>query len=239
MAIIVSPSNASVEVVQDLLRDAFLTAGIIGFDQTLSAEEQSFGLRRLQRMLDSMSNERQMVYMNDSETFTMTAGQQAYDTSLLPNGRPVAIQSMRVTLNNIDFPVEQIDQLEWNSISYKGTTAIPRKFYYDDAYPNATMYFYPKPYADLTVTIYCQRQLMQNVGLTTVLAMPLGYAAMVVANLAVDIAPSFGKQPTQQMIKTATETKANLKRTNYMPLEMQSPFDGTTDISNGFPYRGF
>lgn len=239
MAIIVGPQDASVEVVGTLIQDAFIAAGVIGFDQTLSADEQSYGLRLLQRMLDSMSNERQMVYMNDGETFTMVPGQQSYDTSLLPNGRPVAISAMRVTLNNIDYPVEQIDQLEWNAISYKGTTAIPRKFYYDDVYPNATMFFYPKPYAAFVVTLYTQRQLMKNITWVSTLYMPLGYAAMIVANLAVEIAPKFGKKVTPDMDESAKQTRAVLKRTNYMPLEMKSPFDGTTDISNGFPYRGF
>jgi hypothetical protein len=214
-------------------------AGILGQDQTPSSGDSQLVLRRLQRMLDSWSNERLMIFLNDVESFTMTAGQNSYSTSLLTAGRPVAISSLRVNLNNIDYPVDQIDQLAWNGITYKATSAIPRQMYYDDAYPNATMFFYPTPYAAFTCYMYCQRQLAGNLTLTSTLSMPLGYEAAIVAGLAVDLCQSFGKQPTPQMLADMKQTRAVLKRVNYMPLEMTTPFDGSTDISGAFPYRGF
>jgi hypothetical protein len=111
--------------------------------------------------------------------------------------------------------------------------------YYDDGYPNATMFFYPVPYAAFTCYMYCQRQLQGNLTLTSTLSMPLGYEAAIVAGLAFDICPSFGKQATPQMIAEMKQTRAVLKRVNYMPLEMNTPFDQPVDISNAFPYRTF
>jgi len=225
--------------VSTIVYDAMYQAGVLGQDQTPSSGDTQLVLRRLQRMVDSWSNEKLMIFRNDEESFTMVAGQQSYTTSVLAGGRPININSMRVRLNNIDYPVDQIDQLKWNGISYKNTTAIPRWFYYDMNYPVATMFFYPIPYAAFTCYLYCQREIQGNLDMTTVLVMPLGYEAALVACLAVDIMPSFGKQATQQQQKDAIDTKGRLKRTNFVPLEMKTPFDQTLDLSNTFPYRGF
>lgn len=217
-----------------------LAARVIGQDQTVASGDGQLVLRRLNRMLDSWSNEKQMIFSNDSESFNMVAGQQSYSTALLPSGRPVAINSMRVSLNNLDYPVDFIDQLKWNDITYKLTQSIPRWCYYDGAYPNASMFFYPVPYAAFTCTVYAQRVLSAPLTLATNLTMPAGYEAAIVAGLAVDISPSFVKQPTPAMMLDKTETRAVLKRTNFQPLEMETPFDGNTaDISNAFPYRTF
>lgn len=225
--------------VNTLVQDAMYQAGVLGQDQTPSSGDVQLVLRRLNRMLDSWANEKLMIFRNDEESFLMTAGQASYQTSVFADGRPIAFNSMRVRLNNIDYPVDFIDQQKWNGISYKSTTAIPRYMYYDSNYPTATMFFYPIPYAAFTCYAYCQRQLQGSVDLATTLSMSLGYEAAIVAALAVDIMPSFGKQATAQQIADMRSTKANLKRTNYSPLEMVTPFDEVLDLSNSFPYRGF
>lgn len=223
-----------------IIQDAMYAARVLGQDQTVSSGDGQLVLRRLNRMLDTWSNEKLLIYANDQESFLMTAGQQIYSTSLLPSGRPVAINSMRVTLSNIDYPVDFIDQLKWNGISYKPVQAIPNQCYYDAAFPNANFYFYPIPYAAFTCTLYAQRVLSSPLLMATDLTLPPGYEAAIVAALAVDISPSFGKQPTPAMLLDKTETRAVLKRTNYTPLEMVTPFgNNDSDISNAFLYKGF
>lgn len=225
--------------VSTLVYDAMYQAGVLGQDQTPSSGDVNLVLRRLNRMLDSWSNESLMKFDDSSQTFTMTAGTQSYSTSLLGNSRPISFDSMRVNLNGIDYPVDFIDQQKWNAISYKSTTAIPRYMYYDGAYPNGMMFFYPIPYAAFTCYIYSQNQLQGNLTLTTTLLMPIGYEAAIVDGLAVDIMPSFGKQATPQQVGMARDSKSRLKRTNFQPLEMVTPFDETLDLSNTFPFRGF
>jgi len=227
--------------ISTLVTDSMFLAGVLGQDQTPTSGDSQLVIRILQRMLDSWSNEKGMIYANDVETFNMVGGTQAYSTSLLTNGRPVAITSMRATLSNIDYPIDQMDQDEWNAIPVKNVQSIPRKFYYDTAYPNAQMFFYPVPNAAYVVSLYCQRQLTGTtpLTLTTTLSMPLGYEAAIVNCLAVDLSPYFGKQATQQMVAQASSTRSKLKRTNYFPLEMDTPFEKSSDISNSFPARTF
>ena len=221
-----------------LITDALYASGVYGQDQTISSGDQQLVVRRLNRLLDSWSNEKNMIYLNDSEQFSMTAGQQSYSTSLL-SSRPVSINSMRVSLNNIDYSVDFIDQLAWNDIGYKNVPAIPTMCYYDDAFPNANMFFFPVPYANFTCTLYCQRLLTGALTLTSDIAMPAGYEAAIVAGLAVDICPTFGKQASPQLIADMKQTRAVLMRTNFSPLEMVTPYDKSDNYSNSFIYRGF
>ena len=225
--------------VATLITDAAYAAGVLGQDQTLSSGDSQLFLRVLQRMLDSWSNEKQMIFLNDVESFTMTAGTQAYSTALLTNGRPVAITSLRLSLSGIDYPCEPMDQNQWNDIAVKSVSSIPQRYYYDDGYPQATMFFYPVPYANFTVNMYCQRQLQGNLNMTDTLLMPLGYEQAIVDGLAVAVLPFFGKQATPQQVAQMKQSRAVLKRTNYQPLEVSTPFDDVGDISNAFPYRGF
>ena len=227
--------------VATIVQDAMFAAQVLGQDQAATSGDQALVLRRLVRMLDSLSTEKLMIYANDAEQFTMTAGQQSYSTALLTSGRPVSITSMRVRLNNLDYEVEPMDQNQFNQITYKSTTAIPRQFYYDGAYPQATMFFYPVPYAAFTCILYCQRRIQgySTLTLATDLVLPEGYEAMIIASLAVDISPSFGKKASDDLIRDMVAKKGALKRLNYSPLEMNTPFDQGYDISNGFPYRGF
>jgi hypothetical protein len=226
-----------------LVQDAMYAAQVLGQDQTPTSGDSQLVLRRLNRMLDSWSNEKQMIYANQTETFTMTANVGSYSTSLLTNGRPVAINGMKVTLSSLDYPVEFIDQLKWNAITYKDAPSIPRWCYYEPGYPNGTMNFYPEPYAAFVCSVDCQRVLSAPLLMATDLALPPGYEAAIVAGLAVDIWPSFkGKQPIPNDLKEdRRQTRSVLKRTNYTPMEMDTPFDNDRagDISNSFPYRTF
>ena len=222
----------------DLVTDAAYAAKVLGQDQTLSSGDGNLILRRLGRMLDSWSTEDQMIFSNDEQLFTMVPGQQAYTTAVLSGGRPVGIDSMRLSLGQVDYTVDQIDQLKWNSIPVKSITGIPIQMYYDGAMPAASMFFYPIPFAAFTVHIYCQRLLVPGTLTTTsVLTLPPGYEAAIVANLAVDIWGSFKTgDPTKSMLMEANQTKAVIKRNNFKPMEMETPFSDSGDISNAFPF---
>ena len=229
--------------VATLCQDAAFEAKVLGQDQTLYAGDAQLILRWLNRMLDSWTNERQMIFNNEVATFTMTPGVATYLTSVLPKGRPTAITAMKVRLNNIDYEVTFIDLYKWNEISYKLTQSIPDQCYYNPNFPDGEMNFYPVPYADFTCTVTANYPLGGTTALTLAddLVMPAGYESAIVSNLAVEIWESFkGGEPPASLQAKATKSKAVLKRTNFQPLEMNTPFDQKyDDISNAFLYRGF
>ena len=177
--------------VSDLVIDSMFAAKVLGQDQTPTSGDTNLVLRHLNRMLDSWSNEKQMIFTQDGETFSTVAGQQAYLTSVLAAGRPIAIDAMRMTLGGVDYVVERVDVGKWNSIPVKNVSSIPSVFYYDAAFPNATMFFYPIPYAVFLVTVYAQRVLAAPLLMSTTLLMPPGYEDAIVAGLAAHIWGTF------------------------------------------------
>ena len=223
-----------------LVSDALYQNGALGQGDVLSDADAQLALRRLNRMLDSWGNENQMVYALVEETFTMTAALGQYSTSLLASGRPIEIMSMFVRLSNIDWDIEFIDYQTWGAIAYKPVTSVPQYCYVDTDFPNMTMNFYPTPYAGFTCFVTSRYALTATpVTLTTNLALPPGYDKAVVDCLAVDCAPSFGRQVTPEMQAAAREAKAWLKRTNYIPLTMVTGLEARHDPSNGMIYQGW
>jgi hypothetical protein len=226
-----------------LVTDALLQATILGVDQQLPDNMAQLALRRLNRMKDSWANVSDLIFVTGTDSFTMTPALATYSTSLLANGRPVAIDSMWVVFSNISYPVTMRDQQWFDSITYKPTPAIPNNCYYNAGMPNGTFNFYPTPYAAFTCNVVRMDAIVGAITLTTNLAFPPGYEKALVDSLAVDVFPTFKgtKTPIPPDLKQAAiQAQQVLKQTNYRPLEMRTPFDGaSSDLSNSFPYRGF
>ena len=228
-------------IVATIVNDAGFAAKVVGQDQVLSSGDSQLILRILNRMLDSWSNEKQMIFVNETQSFTMTPSVNNYSTALLSRGRPIAINAMTVLLSNIYYPVSIIDLLSWNAITYKITQSIPNQCYYNAEFPDGTMYFYPTPYAPFTCNVDCQYPITSTLLLSDDLVLPPGYEAAIVAGLAVEMWTYFkAGDPSPIMIKQMMQTRSVIKRTNFTPMEMVTMFDkNTSDISNAFLYKGF
>lgn len=224
-----------------LVTDAMYASGALGADESITAAESQLCLRRLNRLMSSWSNFRSRCYEIQTDSFTMTPNVSAYSSALLTvMGRPVDIDSMYVRLDNIDWLVEMISAADWASIVYKPVPSIPNQCYLDTGFPNATLNFYPVPYAAFTCFVNATRALPDTIALATSVALPPGYERALVDSLAVDICPSFGRQPDAALVMSARQATEALARINLVVPEMTTPLDrGQPDPSNGFVFRGF
>lgn len=211
-----------------LVTDAMYQAGVLGQDQGAapSNDDAQLVLRRLQRMLDSWSTDNLMIYQSNAETMALTSGVAVYSTSLLASGRPVKIKTMWISYAGVDYPVEQISDDTYAGIAIKNVNAIPEYCWINDSFPQMNLTLWPIPFASMTLNLICQRVLQAStVTMATSLTFPPGYEKAMVDCLALDICPSFGVQPTPQMVQDAKEAKATLQRLNLQPLEMATDFD--------------
>jgi hypothetical protein len=244
---IVTPVPAGTSTVSAIVIDALYAASALGQDQQLPDSMAQIALRRLTRLINSLSNDPGFsCFATNTNSFVMTPTVATYSTTLLTNGRPQSIESMYVSLNNIDYAVTMRDEQWFNAITYKPTPAIPNNCYYNAGMPNGTFSFYPTPYAAFTCYVKRRDPLtfgVTPISLTTSLSLPPGYDKALVDCLAVDIFPTFKgtKTPIPQDLKDfAREAKRLLRLTNYEALEMSTPFEnGGGNLSNTFPYRGF
>ena len=86
------------------------------------------------------------------------------------------------------------------------------------------MYIYPKPTQVLEWHFISVEELSQPATLATELHFPPGYMRAFTYNLAMEIAPEFGVEPSPQVQRIAMTSKRNLKRINNPNDIMSLPY---------------
>jgi hypothetical protein len=91
-------------------------------------------------------------------------------------------------------------------------------------YPNIQMTIYPKPTRVLEWHFISVDELVQPATLATTLYLPPGYLRAFKYNLACEIAPEFGVEPSPTVSRIAMTSKRNLKRINNPDDIMSLPY---------------
>jgi hypothetical protein len=91
-------------------------------------------------------------------------------------------------------------------------------------YPDIDMFIYPRPTRDLEWHFISVEELTQPATLDTVLTFPPGYLRAFRYNLACELAPEFGVEPSPQVQRIAMTSKRNLKRINNPNDIMSMPY---------------
>jgi len=203
----------------DQINRALRLLGVLAEGETPSAETASDALTALNQMLDSWSTERLAVYATQDQVFTWPANQQTQTigpTGDLVGLRPVQLQdSTYFVVNGTSFTVQFVNQQIFDSIPVKDVqTNYPQVMFVNNTFPDMTMSIYPVPSQDLTWHIISVKELAQAATLATQLYFPPGYMRAFAYNLACEIAPEFGVEPSQQVQRIAMTSKRNLKRVN-------------------------
>ena len=163
--------------------------------------------------------------------FTWPAGQ--ITRTLGPTGdfvgnRPVLIDDStyyRDTGTNVSFGIKLINQQQYNGIAVKTVTSTyPQVMWVNMEYPNISMTVYPRPTRELEWHIVSVEELSQPATLATELSFPPGYLRAFTYNLAMEIAPEFGVEPSPQVKRIAMTSKRNLKRINNPDDVMSMPY---------------
>jgi hypothetical protein len=91
-------------------------------------------------------------------------------------------------------------------------------------YPDIEMYIYPRPTRDLEWHFISVEELTQPATLATQLHFPPGYLRAFRYNLATEMSPEFGMEPSAQVMRIAMTSKRNLKRINNPDDIMSMPY---------------
>jgi hypothetical protein len=213
-----------VATVLDLLTAALREIGVAGEGYSLSSSEGADGLDSLNRMLDAWAADRPEIYTVTRTTFTITSGTQDYavgTAQVVNRARPMFVDHVTIqdTSPNPDVEISLGDILTddgWASIQVKALTSTwPSAAYYNPTYPYGTISFWPIPtLTTLQGVLYAPTAVAQFAALTDTVALPPGYAQMIVKNLAVDLAPSFGRSADPLLLQQATQSRLLVKRSN-------------------------
>ncbi len=215
----------------DQINRALRLLGVLAEGETPSASTSQDGLVALNQMIESWSTERLSVFSTQDQIFTWPAGQ--ITRTLGPSGnfsgnRPILFDDAtyyRDPGTNVSFGIKFINQQQYDGIAVKTVTSTyPQVIFVNMTYPDATMTVYPKPTRDLEWHFISVDELSNPATLATNLTFPPGYLRAFVYNLAMEIAPEFGVEPSPQVTRIAMTSKRNLKRINNPDDIMSMPY---------------
>lgn len=215
----------------DLINGALRLLGVLAEGETPSAETSQDALAAMNQMIDSWNTERLSVFSTQDQTFIWPA--QQISRTLGPTGdfvgnRPILLDDatyFRDPQTNVSYGIKIINQQQYDGIAVKTVTSTyPQVIWINMTYPDIEMYVYPVPIRALEWHFISVEELSQPAGLATALTFPPGYLRAFRYNLACEIAPEFGVEPSAQVSRIAMSSKRNIKRINNPDDVMAMPY---------------
>jgi hypothetical protein len=204
--------------------------------ETPSAATAQDSLMALNQMIDSWNTERLSVFSTIDQIVNWPVG--SINETLGPSGslvrlngtaqRPVLVDDSTYFKDpgtGVSYGVKLINQQQYNGIAVKTVTStFPQVVFVNMTYPNIDIFIYPRPTRLLEWHFISVQELTQPANLSTDILFPPGYLRAFTYNLACEIAPEFGVEPSPQVQRIAMYSKRNLKRINNPDDVMSMPY---------------
>ena len=215
----------------DQINRALRLLGVLAEGETPSAAVSQDALMALNQMIDSWSTERLAVFSTQDQVYlwpTSTIKRTLGPTGDFVGNRPILIDDatyFRDPSTNVSFGIKLINQQQYDGIAVKTVTSTyPQVMWVNMTYPDIEMYIYPNPTRLLEWHFVSVEELTKPATLATDILFPPGYLRAFTYNLACEIAPEFGVEPSPQVQRVAMYSKRNLKRINNPDDIMSMPY---------------
>lgn len=214
----------------DQINRALRLLGVLAEGETPSAATSQDALLAMNQMIDSWNTERLSVYATQDQVFNWPAGE--IRRTLGPTGdfvgnRPVLLDpaTYYIAPSGVSYGIKMINQAQYDGIAVKNATStFPQVIFVNETFPDVEMFIYPKPTQVMSWHFISVQELTQPALLSTQLHFPPGYMRAFTYNLAMEIAPEFGVEPSPQVQRIAMTSKRNLKRINNPNDIMSLPY---------------
>lgn len=206
--------------VRSVLEDALHELNVLSPGESIDGPSAAFCLRRLNTIFDTWNAQREAVYAELFEVFTLVPNQQNYTIGAAgsspdwttANHRPVQIDAANVVLNaitpNVRQPLRIQDYEWWAGVRVRDvSTAFPTDLYFEADWPLGVVHLWPKPSAAYGLELV-SRGTHDLATLDGTFSMPPGYQQAATLTLAEHVASGFGRQVTPQTAKLAREARA-------------------------------
>jgi len=215
----------------DLINGALRLLGVLAEGETPSPETSQDALSAMNQMIDSWNTERLSVFSTQDQVFNWPVS--TISRTLGPTGdfvgnRPILLDDatyFRDPSTNVSFGIKLINQQQYDGIAVKTVTSTyPQVLWINMTHPNIEMYIYPVPTRLLEWHFISVEELTQPATLATDILLPPGYLRAFRYNLACELAPEFGVEPSRQVQRVAMVSKRNIKRINNPDDIMSLPY---------------
>jgi len=213
------------------INGALRLLGVLAEGETPSAGTSQDALFALNQMIDSWGTEKLSTFTTQEQVFSWLPG--LISQTLGPSGdfvgdRPVLMDDATYFVDastGISYGIKIINQQQYDGIAVKTVTStFPQVMWINTNYPNIDMHIYPVPTKVLEWHFISAAQLTQPATIATPLYFPPGYLRAFRYNLACELAPEFGVEPSPTVSRIAMYSKRNLKRINNPDDIMSIPY---------------
>jgi hypothetical protein len=178
-------------------------------DRSFGAVESTALLAELNALIAEASTAGWAVYEMTTQTVAMS-GAASYN---LP-ARPVQIVAVdTVNAAGVKLPAQVATAAEWAEIADESATGDFPELVFPDYAETCSVRPWPRP-AGGSMRLYCMVPLDAIATLGTAITFPAGYESALAHNLAVRIAPAFGKQAPPDVAAAAAEARQALAARN-------------------------
>lgn len=209
--------------VRTLITGSMKDLGAIAIGETPTADEIQDGLEVLNAMLGMWQTESLMVYSRRQEVFNPPLGQQVYTIGTggdIDTQRPVIIGSAKMrqnsgSSNDLDIYICKSYQ-DYADITTKSVTStLITAIYLDATWPLGKLYVWPVLSSSAySLVLWMWTTLNTYATIDEDIAVPPGYELAMRTNLAIQLGPRYGREPSAVLVKMAMESKGQLKRLN-------------------------
>ncbi len=215
----------------ELIDGSLRLLGVLAEGETPSAAVMQDSIMAMNQMIQSWDTERLSVFSTQDQVFTWPAN--VLSRTLGPTGdfvgnRPIEIDDatyFKDPSSGLSFGVKLINQQQYDGIAFKTVTSTyPQVLWVNNTFPNIEMYVYPVPIKALEWHIISVQTLDEVSSVATDIYFPPGYLRAFRYNLACELAPEFGIEPSPQVQRIAMTSKRNIKRINFPGDLMAIPY---------------
>jgi hypothetical protein len=199
--------------VSDLIHSSMRLIGAIAAGEILETAELNDAFVSFNQMLSSWNTEGASLVGRKQIVVNIAAPLNGYT---LPE-RPVKIEAASAAISGVENGIEIVDAAGWEAIPIpekQMQSIFIRKLYCNYLYPTTTVYIWPVPRLPGTLEVWIYATVPPFAALDSVIDLPFGYEAGLRWNLAVNLAPEYGRPIDQVVLANAQNFKASLVQLN-------------------------
>ena len=215
----------------ELIDGSLRLLGVLAEGETPSAAVMQDSIMAMNQMIQSWDTERLSVFSTQDQVFTWPA--YTMSRTIGPTGdfvgnRPIEVDDatyFKDPSSGLSFGIKIINQQQYDGIAFKTVTSTyPQVMWINNTFPDMEITVYPVPIKALEWHIISVETLNEVTSVATDLYFPPGYLRAFRYNLACELAPEFGVEPSPQVQRIAMTSKRNLKHINFPGDLMAIPY---------------
>ena len=215
----------------ELINGSLRLLGVLAEGEEPSVAVMQDSILAMNQMIQSWDTERLSVFSTQDQVFTWpayTMSRTIGPTGNFVGNRPIEIDDatyFKDPSSGLSFGVKLINQQQYDGIAFKTVTSTyPQVMWVNNTFPDMEMTVYPVPIKALEWHIISVETLTEVSSVATDMYFPPGYLRAFRYNLACELAPEFGVEPSPQVQRIAMSSKRNIKRINFPGDLMAIPY---------------